>query len=401
MVTCYNSINERKLVKRIYKLIFIYIIISQFVDDYLNYSTLFRVIQILCLLISLYYSFRFYQNGSWFRYEKNVKGLIFIFFLLSSEIILRGDFSSSLSDTGLLIVKVVSVYFLPFLIIPLPNNKYFVDILHIFYYASLFVIPIWIIYNTDLIQSGATAYKSESIGQLLPFLSAFLLGYIRYFKKKERLIIFTIYIIYLILMLLNARRNVTFSLLLYGFIAYIFHVRHSLRKKLARSFFLVLGALLSVQILLFNLDSLSKGIFSNMASRINDDSRSGVEMYFFRDFMNSSALDWILGRGMSGSYAQTVINYETGEVNERRTSIETGYLNMIMKGGIIYVVIVLVFLLKSVKKCLFCRCEDYKYLAVILLTYIIDLYTTNPICAFSVRSVIFWFSISCCLQNKR
>lgn len=401
MMTCYNSIIERKNVKRIYKLIFLYIIISQFVDDYLNYSTLFRIIQLLSLFFCIFYSFKFYRNGSLLGYGKSVRKIICIFFLLSLEIILRGDFSSSLSDSGLLIVKVVSVYILPFLIIPLPSNKYFFDILHLFYKASLFVFPVWIIYHTDLIQTGANAYMSESIGQLLPFFSAFLLGYIKYFKKKEKLIIFTIYIIYLILMLLNARRNVTFSLLLYAFIAYIFYLRHSFKKNIARYVFIVLVTLFSFLILLLNFDSLSKGTFSNMTSRINEDTRSGVETFFFRDFMNSSVSDWIIGRGMSGSYAQTVINRETGEISARRTSIETGYLNMMMKGGIIYIIIVLILLLKSVKKALLYGNDDYKYLGVILLTYLIDLYTTNPVCAFSVRSVIFWFSISCCLQNKR
>ena len=184
-------------------------------------------------------------------------------------------------------------------------------------------------------------------------------------------------------------------------IAYIFYLRHSFKKNIARYVFIVLVTLFSFLILLLNFDSLSKGTFSNMTSRINEDTRSGVETFFFRDFMNSSVSDWIIGRGMSGSYAQTVINRETGEISARRTSIETGYLNMMMKGGIIYIIIVLILLLKSVKKALLYGNDDYKYLGVILLTYLIDLYTTNPVCAFSVRSVIFWFSISCCLQNKR
>lgn len=402
MMTYYNNVKEKKITKKIYKLIFLFIIISQFVDDYLSYSMLFRIIQILSLFICIFYSFKFYRNGSLFRYGKSIRTIICIFFLLSLEIILRGDFSSSLSDTGLLIVENASIYILPFLIIPLPNNKYFFDILHLFYKASLFVFPIWIIYNTDLIQIGSEAYKTEGIGQLLPFLSAFLLGYIRYFKRRQKILIFSIFFIYLMLMLLNARRNVTFSLLLYAFIAYIFYLRHSFKKNIQRYVFLVLITLLSVLTLLFNFDNLSKGIFSNMASRINEDTRSGVEMFFFHDFMNSPVSDWIIGRGMSGSYAQTVIiNRETGDISERRTSIETGYLNMIMKGGIIYVIIVLILLLKSAKKASSDRNDDYKYLGIILFTYLIDLYTTNPVCAFSVRSIIFWFGVSSCLQIKK
>ena len=400
MATCYNDVQERKAVKKIYKLLILNIIIFQFVDDYLNYSTLFRIIQISCLFLSILYSYRLYRKGSLLGYDKSVRTISCVFLFVSLEIILRGDFKSSLNENGLLIVKVASVYLLPFIILPLPNSKYCSDILHLFYKASLFVFPIWIIYNADLIQTGPKAYMSEGIGQLLPFFSAFLLGYIKYFKKKERMIIFTVYIIYLILMLLNARRNVSFSLLLYASIAYVFYLRHSLKKNVMKSAVIVLGTLLLFQALLLNFDSLAKGTFNNMASRLNEDTRSGVEEFFFHDFMNSSSLDWIFGRGMSGTYAQTVIDRDTGEINDRRTSIETGYLNMIMKGGIVYVVIVLVLLIKSVKAAFKYGNDDYKYLGTILLTYLIDLYTTNPVCDFSVRSIIFWFAVSCCLQNK-
>ncbi len=192
MATCYNDVQERKAVKKNYKLLILNIIIFQFVDDYLNYSTLFRIIQISCLFLSILYSYRLYRKGSLLGYDKSVRTISCVFLFVSLEIILRGDFKSSLNENGLLIVKVASVYLLPFIILPLPNSKYCSDILHLFYKASLFVFPIWIIYNADLIQTGPKAYMSEGIGQLLPFFSAFLLGYIKYFKKKERMIIFTV-----------------------------------------------------------------------------------------------------------------------------------------------------------------------------------------------------------------
>lgn len=38
---------------------------------------------------------------------------------------------------------------------------------------------------------------------------------------------------------------------------------------------------------------------------------------------------------------------------------------------------------------------------MILCTYFIDLYATNPVCIFSVRSIIFWFIVSLLMQENR
>lgn len=81
---------------------------------------------------------------------------------------------------------------------------------------------------SDLVQIGT--YKAEGIGSSLPFLSAFLLGLSAYFNKKQRNINIIIWAIYFMLMMLNARRNVSFTLLLYAVIAYIFTSLSSIKK---------------------------------------------------------------------------------------------------------------------------------------------------------------------------
>ena len=51
---------------------------------------------------------------------------------------------------------------------------------------------------------------------------------------------------------------------------------------------------------------------------------------------------------MDGGYLQEVVNEQTGEISDRREIIETGYLNMILKGGILYVGIILLMMFYAI-----------------------------------------------------
>ena len=68
---------------------------------------------------------------------------------------------------------------------------------------------------------------------------------------------------------------------------------------------------------------------SYLIERGMEDSRSGVELFFYKDFETSS-IDWLLGRGINGYYFCPFFE------NPRRQVIETGYLFLILKGGLIY-----------------------------------------------------------------
>ena len=91
---------------------------------------------------------------------------------------------------------------------------------------------------------------------------------------------------------------------------------------------------------------------------------------------------------------------ETGEISDNRQVIETGYLQLMLKGGIIYDVVVILFMLTAVVSGFKQHNGTIYYITVILMTYFIDLYTTNPVCLFSVRSILFWFCISILLNCK-
>ena len=395
-----NRIIERKCILRIYSLLFTIILINPLLNNFISNTTVLRSCELICLFIVLYYEICLYRFNGLKYITRNVYPLFILLFFISFGIIIRGDWPSSIKNIGLYLLSPTLIYLIPFFILPLPNYRYFRDIISLFFKISLWVIPIWLLNLPDLIQTGPTAYMAESIGDFLPFLCAFLLGLLSFFSKKQKGVILLIWGIFFVLMLLNARRNVSFSLALYALIAYLFSIWSELKKNPIKFFLIILGSILAIQVLLLNFQNLAIGTFKNMAGRASEDTRSGVEELFFLDFMNSPIEDWIWGRGLDGAYAQTVVNAETGEISDSRSVIETGYLHMMMKGGILYDLLILLFLITAVRIALKNEDNNLKYIGVILLTYLIDMYSTNPVCVYSVRSILFWFCISYCIQNQ-
>lgn len=389
---------EEKYTLRIYSLLFAIILIDPLFSFLIPSTTLLRSCELVCLFSILYYEYSIFQINKLKYINGFSYGLFIILATISISIIIRGHWPTNLKDIGLHILSPTTIYLLPFFILPLPNRKYFKELLHLFFKISLIVIPIWFIHSSELVQKGT--FKGESIGAFLPFISAFILGLGSYFNKKQKYATYTIWGIYFILMLLNARRNVSFSLALYALIAYLFSIRNELKKNLPKFILILLASILAFQILLLNLDSLTRGTFQNMANRAKEDTRSGIEELFFIDFMKSPIEDWIFGRGMDGGYYKFTIDKETGEISDNRTVIETGYLHLMLKGGIIYDIIIIMFIFISLSRVLKSTQKTLQYIGVILSTYLVDLYTTNPVCIYSVRSILFWFLISICIQSS-
>ena len=86
-------------------------------------------------------------------------------------------------------------------------------------------------------------------------------------------------------------------------------------------------AVIGVCFLLFS--GMADSLFSTLIERGVADSRSGVENGFYRDM--DSAVDWIFGRGWFGQYYEPIFG-------KYRSSIETGYLALILRGGLLYLI---------------------------------------------------------------
>lgn len=389
---------ELKLIKRTYNLIFALVIINPLLSPIINNTTILRVLELLALIGAIYTVLQMKNRNMTICLKSYERFLYFTFAAIAISVVWRGDWNLGPKDFFLKVLS-AKLWIIPFLLYVLPNRRNFDAILNVFFNAALFIFPIWLLNIGNLVQPGT--YKGEGIGVFLPFLCAFLLGLQDKFTKKQRFIIICIWLVYFILMMLNARRNVSFTLALYAFIAYCFSLKYNYSRN-PRKFILTLLLSVTTFTLLFSqFSNLSSGLFKNMSNRADEDTRSGVEELFFIDFMNSPESDWIFGRGIDGSYMQIVKDKETGDISDRRSGIETGYLDMMLKGGLIYDLIIILFMFYALKGAFSKQNSLHiKYIAIILLTYFIDLYTTNPVNTFSPRSILFWFIISVLIQNK-
>ena len=391
-----NKTKEKRYVLGIYSLSIITILSKPLMNVFFR-TNVYLWINLICYFIIAYYFYRLYSNHSLCKLTAKLWGGLIVSI---ASMLWRAEWPT---DIQYLIFSIITAdgvinYIQPLLFLFLPAIKYKKDILRIFFFGAIMTIPLWIFSPEPLVQDS---YKGEFIGIFLPFFAAFLLGLPQYFSKKQFLLIIIIWLVYTILMLLNARRNVSFSLIIYAMIAYIIVNLINIKKHFTRFVFSVLIIIIAGTVVSVYWDSLKSDTFNRISNRINDNTRDVPNELFWLDFSQSSIDEWIIGRGMQGGYYQVIKDEKTGEISDNRQIIETGYLFLLMKGGLLYVIMIVYLMIMAIKRGFKAKEFDNKYIALILCTYFIDFYTTSPLQYFGVRSLLFWFMINYLLTDRK
>lgn len=108
---------------------------------------------------------------------------------------------------------------------------------------------------------------------------------------------------------------------------------------------------------------------------------------------------WIFGKGIDGKYyCPTVINLADNSYD--RPVIETGYLQIILKGGIVSLVLLGLILLPAVYKGLF-KSQNIltKGAAMFMVVWMVSLYPTVGN-TFSVPYLLLWISAGICYSKQ-
>jgi hypothetical protein len=139
-------------------------------------------------------------------------------------------------------------------------------------------------------------------------------------------------------------------------------------------------------------------IFTFLSERGEEDTRSGVEDWMYADM---SQTDWIIGKGIKGKYYCPIVeNVNDAEGGGFRDNIETGYLQIILKGGIINLALLLLTFIPAVYKGLFkSRNVLSKAAALWIFLWIIYLYPSGGI-VFSMNYVLVWIAVGICYSEK-
>lgn len=210
----------------------------------------------------------------------------------------------------------------------------------------------------------------------------------RYLSTKRWQWFLIAYVGSILIQAILARRGGLVMSLLYLVLAW---VMYSLSDKKTSKFKMILMAAIVVGLVFVLFTNMSDSFFSTLMERGYEDSRSGVEESFYADM--KSLADWIFGRGWFGAYYDPIFKID-------RTGIETGFLTLILRGGLVYLIPYLLILFLTFfngyfkSRNLFC-----KPFAIMCLMQIISLYPFGwP--AFNFFHFILWIGVWTCNTNK-
>lgn len=170
--------------------------------------------------------------------------------------------------------------------------------------------------------------------------------------------------------------------------------KRSLKSLLGKTkILLILGLLIGGIIYLFNetpvFDVLLQHAFGGRDFEGGEwnDNRGGISNDFIKDF-NADPLSWIIGRGVNGSFLTNY--YEHGE---HRVYMEWGFLYLILKGGVVYLMLYIYCMLHAAYKGLFHSNNSFsKGLSFMCIFIIMNMISTGANPQFSTLYILAWIS---------
>jgi len=220
------------------------------------------------------------------------------------------------------------------------------------------------------------------LGGSLPLLIIFF----DYLSRKQKIVVLIASSVMGLIAIWLARRELLLGLLL----AYLFYLFVWFAKQKHRLLKLIpIGAVVLI-IYFYLLPTLfNLSFFQNVTTKGFNDTRTFVEVYFWNDI--SQDFNTILyGKGIDGMYYAPNID----PTSDYRYSIETGYLHLLLKGGVVYLILmILIFLLPIIKGLFRSRSNVSKCAALYLLHVLCMMYPGNPF-RFLPSFFLMWLCVS-------
>jgi len=341
-----------------------------------------------------------------FRIENNYLRTIFIiYFLWLIGIILRG-FELKYDFLKLMLFnpfESIFIYLAPLII--LFRNKLL--LIKRVFYAIVILGIISVLFDIIFFKDLVTPYfnlnsqaKVEYFSKTLSLTCGFiLLTYIYHSNKRNYFAIFVILLTF-IFALIRARRGLALLAFTSIIFSYLIYYSYSKNKLYKAAFFFLIIIILTLALVYFKSivsylsDSSITGWFID---RVGESTRSGVEEYFYRDM---KPVDWIIGKGINGQYFCPGVIESQGTISLYRRGIETDYLNIILKGGIISLGLKLLIAFPAMILGLFKSKNHFsKAAALWILNYLAFLYPST-VTSFTLSYLLLWISIIFCYSKE-
>ncbi len=200
---------------------------------------------------------------------------------------------------------------------------------------------------------------------------------------------------------LTARRNLMLTYALYIAIGGVFLMMNGKMKRAEVKVLAFLSALLLLMLALVFYMNESQGMFSKITGRASENTREEVFASFAADMLTSGS-DVIVGRGMSGEYYCPGVDFiddDRTESNDYRFFIECGYLQWILKGGLVYLFLYVALFLLAIWQGFKSRNALCKASACIVLVQLVDM-APFGLHGFNTKMLMIWLAVSICLDKN-
>jgi hypothetical protein len=239
-----------------------------------------------------------------------------------------------------------------------------------------------------------TKFTFEYFTKILSVTSGFILLTYVYHSRRMNLFAFFIIIVTVVFALIRARRAlifISFSPLIFAYILYLYGGR---MKILIIFLSIIIGSFIFYLGLSIYSENRS-GTFALITNRFAVDTRSGVEEDFYSDMTTEN---WILGKGMLGEYYSPGLD-EGNYISVYRSMIETNYLNIILKGGVISLGLLLLITIPALFLGIF-RSENIlsKAAGIWIFLWLLSLYPAT-VNTFSLNHILVWISVGICYST--
>lgn len=365
----------------------------------INPTNVYSVFQLIGLSLLIYSAIDLIE----FKISNNYLKVVFAFLCIwQLFIIIRGGELNSIfiksmifeAYTGILLYLVPLIILAPKKLDILKKTFDTIIILSIIFILLdiLYIPTLFASLEDTLLQS-----KIEYFTKTLSLPCGFILLAPSYHLKKRKYWALLIIILSLILAIIRARRGlmlISFNILA---ASYIINILVNKGKPIRKILTIILAPLF-IFLLISVYNKNKSGTLSMITERFDEDTRTGVELFFYND-MNLE--DWVFGRGINGMYYCPIgIDDNIYGLPDMRGGVETDYLTIILKGGIISLLLLLFIAIPAIIKGLFySKNKLSKAAGIWIILYLISLYPTT-VTAFTLNYLLVWISIGICYSNE-
>ena len=353
-----------------------------------RYSESIQILGLLFLLPSALYLIHFKFESKYLRF------LFFIYIVWLMLVAVRGFKFNSEFVSIMLFNDYMGVlpYFAPLLLL-FPKNIFFYKRI----FSSIIILGVFsllfdVVFVRSLIGRDIdNEFKVQLVEELVRHYAlpmTFLLLVYSYQTTTTKLFALFITFLSVFFAIIRARRGMLFTLITPLMFAGIIYFLQSKKKIGLYMISIIVVAFVTMIGLQFFSES---RMFSSIKSRANEDTRSGVENCFYDDMKTT---DWIVGRGINGQYYCPILGNKVE--SDYRSLIETDYLNIILKGGLISLILFLLIIIPAAVKGIFYSKNNLSKAAGFwILMWTLSLYPTTVV-SFTINYLLLWVCVGIC-----